>query len=97
MRRVLVEKAFKRDLKRLQKRGWRFGVLHHYIELLRSREELPLQARPHKLSGVYGDFGNVTLGMTGYSSTILLPIASFSFAPVPKPIYLNSFNFRCQV
>ena len=51
-----MENSFKRDLKRLQKRQWRFGILHQYIELLRSNRELPPRAYPHKLSGEYEGF-----------------------------------------
>ncbi|MBI3459290.1 type II toxin-antitoxin system YafQ family toxin [Candidatus Azambacteria bacterium] len=56
MRNLLIENTFKRDMKRLQKRSWHLNDLYQYIKLLQNYKELPLQARPHKLSGEYDGF-----------------------------------------
>ncbi len=53
MRRVLVDNSFKRDLKKLQKRGTPLKRLYAYVVLLQKNESLPPIARPHKLSGEY--------------------------------------------
>jgi len=53
MRRSLPAGPFKRDFKRLEKRGWKVEKLQQTIFLLQSGELLPHIARPHKLSGKY--------------------------------------------
>ena len=44
-------KRFKKDLKRCQKRGLDLLLIHDAIALLRTTGTLPVQYRPHKLSG----------------------------------------------
>ena len=44
-------KRFKKDLKRCQKRGLDLQLIHDAIALLRTTGTLPVQYRPHKLSG----------------------------------------------
>jgi len=56
MRHISIENTFKHDLKRLKKRGWHFSDLYQCITLLENYKELPLSARPHKLSGEYHGF-----------------------------------------
>ncbi|MDP1690338.1 MAG: type II toxin-antitoxin system YafQ family toxin [bacterium] len=53
MRRTRPLGPFKKDLKRLSRRGWNIGRLHDLILLIQKDEQLPLSARPHKLSGKY--------------------------------------------
>jgi len=53
MRRAFPTGPFKRDLKRIEKRGWDVEKLQRTISLLLAGEPLPEIARPHKLSGEY--------------------------------------------
>ena len=53
MRGSLPAGPFKRDLKRLEKRGWKVEKLQQTTFLLQTGELLPHIARPHKLSGEY--------------------------------------------
>jgi mRNA interferase YafQ len=53
MRRTLPLGAFRKDLKRITKRGWNIGKLNALISLLQSDARLPENAYPHKLSGKY--------------------------------------------
>lgn len=53
MRHSLPAGPFKRDLKRIGKRGWKLEKLQRTISLLQTGGPLPEIARPHKLSGQY--------------------------------------------
>jgi len=53
MRRTLPLGTFRKDLKRITKRGWNIGKLNALISLLQSGARLPENAYPHKLSGKY--------------------------------------------
>lgn len=53
MRRTRPLGKFRKDLKRVSKRGWNVNKLNHTIMLLQVGEPLPESARPHKLSGMY--------------------------------------------
>ena len=45
--------AFKKDLRRLARRGYKLEKLYYVISSLRQNSELPPIARPHKLGGAY--------------------------------------------
>lgn len=45
--------TYRKDIKRLAKRGYDLSRLYSIIELLRGASTLPRAARPHKLSGKY--------------------------------------------
>ena len=51
MRKIDPTNAFKRDLKRMKKRGKSRDELEKIIQLLAEDEPLPSRCRPHKLSG----------------------------------------------
>ncbi|MDO8481459.1 MAG: type II toxin-antitoxin system YafQ family toxin [bacterium] len=53
MKRTHPQGPFRRDLKRLSKRGWDIEKLQRVIILLQRGDLLPSTARPHKLSGEY--------------------------------------------
>jgi mRNA interferase YafQ len=44
---------FRKDVKLLQKRGYDMNILKHVIHILEDTGELPLEFKPHKLSGSY--------------------------------------------
>jgi len=54
--------SFKRDFKRITKRKWDVRKLEYMIALLRSDEPLPLNARPHKLTGDWVGFWECHVG-----------------------------------
>jgi len=56
MRPAFPTGPFKRDLKRLESRGWNIEKLRVMISLLQSGVQLPVKAYPHKLSGEYEGF-----------------------------------------
>ena len=56
MKNIVIENSFKKDLKRLQKRGYYFRALYNIIELLKYNNNLPRNARQHKLKGEYQSF-----------------------------------------
>lgn len=47
---------FKRDFRRVLKRGWDKKKLEHIVHLIRQRRPLPLSAHPHKLTGEWLGF-----------------------------------------
>lgn len=51
MRRALPTGAFRRDLRRLLKRGWDLEKLSEVISTLQNNSSLPPSARPHLLGG----------------------------------------------
>ena len=53
MKRALPFGRFKKDLKRITKRGWDIERLNAVITLLQSGRQLPENAFLHKLSGAY--------------------------------------------
>ena len=53
MRHALPTRPFRRDLKRIEKRGWNIEKLQRTISLLQMGAPLPEIARPHKLTGEY--------------------------------------------
>ena len=56
MKRVRPIGGYKRDLKRLSKRGWNLNKLFAVVLLIQDNQPLPSNARPHKLTGIYDGF-----------------------------------------
>ena len=56
MRALKTTNAFKRDYKRIVKRGYAPAKLERIIHLLATDQDLPRSARPHKLTGNYDQF-----------------------------------------
>jgi mRNA interferase YafQ len=54
--------TFKRDYKRLQKRAYEMGKLHHVIEILANGKALEEQYRVHALRGSYGEARDCHIG-----------------------------------
>jgi len=54
-RELFTATAFKKDLKRLRKRGKRTEKLEGIVEQLRLNEPLDPRLRPHRLSGTWSD------------------------------------------
>ncbi len=50
---IKYQTAFKKDYKRIKKRGYDTRLLKKVIELLAERQELPKEYRDHALSGDY--------------------------------------------
>ena len=53
MLKIKYHSSFKRDYKRLKKRGMNMELLHEVIELLTMKEPLPERYRDHALIGDY--------------------------------------------
>ena len=53
MKRAIPTGRFKKDLKRIRKRGWNVHALEGVVSLLQLSAQLPENAFPHKLSGEY--------------------------------------------
>lgn len=53
MKRVVPTGRFKKDLKRIRKRGWNVHALETIVSLLQIGAQLPKNTFPHKLSGEY--------------------------------------------
>jgi mRNA interferase YafQ len=53
---LVFTNRFKRDVKILQKRGFNMELLKNAINNLEKSGEMPMECRPHKLSGDYSDF-----------------------------------------
>ncbi len=51
MRNIYTENSFKRDLRRLQRRGADMKLLHRILLNLQQKVSLPPSARPHLLQG----------------------------------------------
>jgi mRNA interferase YafQ len=56
MKQVIQSNRFKRDYKRMLKRGLKPQKLAQVLELLVSDQPLPERCRPHRLSGEYMGF-----------------------------------------
>jgi mRNA interferase YafQ len=54
MKEIIQTNRFRRDLKRIRKRGYDLRKLGTIINLLATGEPLPDRHRPHKLSGEFG-------------------------------------------
>lgn len=53
MREILYEKRFKKDLKRIEKRGLPLQELKVVIQMLANEQPLPAKYRDHGLAGQY--------------------------------------------
>ncbi|MBL8572483.1 MAG: type II toxin-antitoxin system YafQ family toxin [Hyphomicrobiaceae bacterium] len=53
MREIVQTSQFKRDLKRLRKRGYSLDRIARIIDLLVRDEKLPERCRPHRLVGEF--------------------------------------------
>lgn len=53
MRKISDSNRFKRDFRRVEKRGWKLEKLAQIIDLLAADQPLPPYCRPHKLVGEY--------------------------------------------
>lgn len=62
MRSIQPKGSFRKDLKRLSKRGWNLNKLHHIISLLQAGEPLPITVYPHKLAGEWLGFSECHIG-----------------------------------
>jgi mRNA interferase YafQ len=56
MRRIEYGAAFKKDYKRMAKRGVSLEKLHAVLDLLMNDTPLPVRNRPHLLSGAWKGF-----------------------------------------
>ena len=52
---IKYETSFKKDFKRIVKRGYDIRLLEEVIEILASGNELPAKYKDHNLSGDYAD------------------------------------------
>ncbi len=50
---IRYQTMFKRDYKRIKKRGYDIGLLERVISLLAEGQELPARYKDHNLSGDY--------------------------------------------
>ena len=53
---IKYETTFKRDFKRIVKRGYNIKLLENVIEMLANEQTLPEKYRDHSLIGDYADF-----------------------------------------
>ena len=51
MREIAYTKRFRKDYKRIRKRGWNVKKLEAWVDLLARGKPLPRGARGHRLSG----------------------------------------------
>lgn len=56
MLKTRYEKGFRKDLKRMQKRGYDIQKVKTVIEILANQQHLPKQYQDHSLSGNYAGF-----------------------------------------
>ena len=52
---IKYESSFKKDFKRIVKRGYNIRLLEEVIELLASGQTLPVKYKDHNLAGSYSD------------------------------------------
>ncbi len=53
---IKYEKSFKKDYKRVKKRGYNIQLLENVLELLARQESLPPKYKDHALTGDYKGF-----------------------------------------
>lgn len=56
MRAIRLSGAFKRDLRRIERRQYRIDKLNQIADMLRAGTPLPLTCRPHPLKGDWKGF-----------------------------------------
>ena len=61
---LVTTNQFKKDLKRIQKRGYNLQKLHNILNTLRSNQTLSPRYRDYALTGNYNGFR--TLNLIGY-------------------------------
>jgi len=52
---IKYQTSFKKDYKRIKKRGYNINLLQEVIELLATKKELPAKYHEHSLIGNYAD------------------------------------------
>lgn len=62
MREISYTNRFLKDYRQIKKRGWDLQKLEACIEALAADQPLPLNARPHRLSGKYADTWDAHVG-----------------------------------
>lgn len=62
MREIAYTKRFRKDYKRIKKRGWNVKRLEAWVDLLARGEPLPRGVRGHRLSGEFRNAWDVHLG-----------------------------------
>lgn len=62
MKKLDLQGSFRKDLKRIAKRGWDRSKLDTIVTMLRTDEMLPTNARPHKLTGEWLGFWECHIG-----------------------------------
>ena len=81
MRRIEFGKGFRKDCKRMEKRGVNLKKLQSILELIASDASLPQKNRPHMLSGEWKGFQECQLysgGRSGGDQAPTGPIALFA-------------------
>lgn len=53
---IFYTSRFRKDVKLLQKRGYDMNIIKHAILSLEDSGELPLELKPHRLSGNYAGY-----------------------------------------
>ncbi len=53
---IVLSSRFKKDLKTASKRGYNLNLLNEIVNMLASKQELPVKNRDHELSGDYSGF-----------------------------------------
>lgn len=56
MRRIIQGQQFRRDFKRMKRRGKKIEKLYFVVAALAHDKELPTKLKPHKLTGQCGGF-----------------------------------------
>lgn len=56
MKKLIPTNRFRKDKKKMEKRGGDFSKLSKILILLQKNKSLPLSARPHKLTGNWNGF-----------------------------------------
>lgn len=62
MREISYTNRFLKDYRQIKKRGWDLQKLETCIEALAADQPLPLNARPHRLSGKFADTWDAHVG-----------------------------------
>jgi mRNA interferase YafQ len=62
LRRIEYGSTFKRDFRRMEKRGAPIKRLHEIVSILANNESLPARCRPHHLSGKWSGFWECHIG-----------------------------------
>lgn len=93
---IKYQAAFKRDYKRLKKRGYDIRLLEKVIGILAEGKTLPSQYKDHGLNGDYKGAGNATSPRTGCWCT-RLSVRSFSCTSPERELTATYFNLKAQL